>query len=253
VRKVSGGTNLTYSLVETLGQAIVSGDYSAERKFPTEAELSQIYGASHSITREAVKMLTAKGLLRARPRQGTAVEPESQWNLFDPDVLRWHLERKFSLKLLLHFTEMRLGVEPNAAYLAARNADEAGIAEIREGLERMKLAERGQGDTVSADVAFHVAILKATGNPFYRRLDEMVNTALRISIRFTNMIKGHEADIGAHAAVLDAIEARDPNKAFALMQTIIRDVIALIGDGIAGKLGDRTAWMAEQESGAAGE
>src|SRR5579859_6673935 len=175
VRKARGGTNLTYSLVEALGLSIVSGEYNSEKRFPTEAELSQIYGASHSITREAVKMLTAKGLLRARPRQGTAVEPESQWNLFDPDVLRWHLERKFSLKLLLHFTEMRLAVEPAAAALAARNADEDGIAEIRHGLQRMKNAEGGHDDTVSADVAFHVAILKATGNPFYRRLDEMVN------------------------------------------------------------------------------
>ncbi len=247
MRKVSGGTNLTYSLVEALGQSIVSGEYSSDRKFPTESELSQIYGASHSITREAVKMLTAKGLLRARPRQGTAVEPESLWNLFDPDVLRWHLERKFSLKLLLHFTEMRLAVEPTAAALAAKNADEEGIAEIRQGLDRMKKAEQGAEDTVSADVAFHVSILKATGNPFYRRLDEMVNTALRISIRFTNMIKGHEADIGAHEAVLDAIVARDPDKASALMQAIIRDVIVLIGDGIAGKLGVKTAWLADPQ------
>ncbi len=247
MRKVSGGTNLTYSLVEALGQSIVSGEYSSDRKFPTESELSQIYGASHSITREAVKMLTAKGLLRARPRQGTAVEPESLWNLFDPDVLRWHLERKFSLKLLLHFTEMRLAVEPTAAALAAKNADEEGIVEIRQGLERMKKAEQGAEDTVSADVAFHVSILKATGNPFYRRLDEMVNTALRISIRFTNMIKGHEADIGAHEAVLDAIVARDPDKASALMQAIIRDVIVLIGDGIAGKLGVKTAWLADPQ------
>ena len=252
MREVRGGTNLTYGLVETLGQSIVSGEYGSDRKFPTESELSQIYGASHSITREAVKMLTAKGLLRARPRQGTAVEPESQWNLFDPDVLRWHLERKFSLKLLLHFTEMRLGVEPNAAYLAARNANAEGIAEIRHGLQRMKDAENGVEDTVSADVAFHVAILKATGNPFYRRLDEMVNTALRISIRFTNMIKGHEADIGAHEAVLDAIVARDGDRAFLLMQTIIRDVIELIGDGIAGKLGIKSAWLSDQDVKSAG-
>ncbi|HMA52231.1 MAG TPA: FCD domain-containing protein [Magnetospirillaceae bacterium] len=243
MKKAKGGTNLTYRLVETLGQSIVSGEFSAERKFPTESELSQIYGASHSITREAVKMLTAKGLLRARPRQGTSVEPESQWNLFDPDVLRWHLDRKFSLRLLLHFTEMRLAVEPAAAALAARNADEDGISEIREGLERMKTAERGGDDTVAADVAFHVAILKATGNPFYRHLDEMVNTALRISIRFTNMIKGREADIGAHEAVYRAIAARDADRASGLMQDIIRDVVGLIRQGMEGKLGADSGWL----------
>lgn len=243
MKKARGGTNLTYSLVETLGQSIVSGEFSAERKFPTESELSQIYGASHSITREAVKMLTAKGLLRARPRQGTSVEPESQWNLFDPDVLRWHLDRKFSLRLLLHFTEMRLAVEPAAAALAAQNADEDGIGEIREGLERMKTAERGGDDTVAADVAFHVAILKATGNPFYRHLDDMVNTALRISIRFTNMIKGRQADIGAHEAVYRAIAARDADRASGLMQDIIRDVVGLIRQGMEGKLGADSGWL----------
>jgi len=225
---VRGGTNLTYSLVETLGQSIVSGEFSDGKRFPTEAELSRIHGASHSITREAVKMLTAKGLVRARPRQGTIVEPESRWNLFDPDVLRWHLERKFSVRLLLHFTEMRLAVEPDAAALAARNASAHEIAEIRRGVERMKLAESGADDVVAADVAFHVAILKATGNPFYRQLDEMVNTALRISIRFTSAIEGHEIDIPAHAAVADAIAARNPDKAFAVMRGMIRGVIDLI-------------------------
>ena len=245
MRKARGGTNLTYSLVETLGQSIVSGEFTAENRFPTEAELSQIHGASHSITREAVKMLTAKGLLRARPRQGTSVEPESQWNLFDPDVLRWHLERKFSVRLLLHFTEMRLAIEPNAAALAARNATEEEIAEIRHGIDRMKLAEGGGDDAVAADVAFHVAILKATGNPFYRHLDEMVNTALRISIRFTNMIKGHEARISDHADVLEAIEARNAELAFTRMRAIIRDVIELIGDAMAGKLSINPSWLGE--------
>jgi hypothetical protein len=64
-------------------------------------------------------MLTGKGLLTARPRKGTTVRPASQWNLFDPDVLRWLLERKFSLELLRHFSELRFAIEPAAAALAA--------------------------------------------------------------------------------------------------------------------------------------
>ena len=65
-------------------------------------------------------MLTAKGLLTARPRKGTTVQPPSRWNLFDPDVLRWLLERKFSLELLRQFSELRIAIEPEAAALAAR-------------------------------------------------------------------------------------------------------------------------------------
>jgi len=221
------GLSLTYGLVEALGQAIVTGEYEVSG-FPTEAGISAQYGASRTVTREAVKMLTAKGLLSARPRHGTIVEPNGKWNMLDPDVLRWLLERKFSLRLLTEFTEMRLAIEPTAAGLAARKADETAITEIQRGLDRMEKAARGEDDPLSADIAFHIAILNATDNTFYRQLDELVNTALRISIRFTNRIKGRTASIPAHAEVLNAIIRRDPAGAEAAMRQIIIDVLDLI-------------------------
>ncbi|HEX7761067.1 MAG TPA: FadR/GntR family transcriptional regulator [Caulobacteraceae bacterium] len=221
------GMNLTHSLVESLGLAIVTGDYQAVG-FPTEAELSAQFAASRSVTREAVKMLTAKGLLTARPRYGTSVEPEERWNLLDPDVLRWLLERKFSLRLLQQFTEMRLGIEPEAAGLAAINADKEALAEVRRALGQMRAAADGEGDPLVADIAFHVAILNATHNPFYAELQELVNTALRISIRFTNRIQGRTASILAHETVLRAIEARDPEAASQAARAIIVDVLDLI-------------------------
>ncbi len=100
------GRNLTYGLLDTLGRAIVTGKYERD-PFPTEAELASHHGVSRSVTREAVKMLAAKGLLTARPRQGTAVRPTSTWNLFDTDVLRWLLERQFSVALLKQFYQLR--------------------------------------------------------------------------------------------------------------------------------------------------
>ncbi|RZM33839.1 MAG: GntR family transcriptional regulator, partial [Sphingomonas sp.] len=63
------GRNLTFGLQEVLGRAIIVGDY-ADRPFPTEAEIVKQHGVSRSVTREAVKMLGAKGLLSARPKQG---------------------------------------------------------------------------------------------------------------------------------------------------------------------------------------
>jgi DNA-binding FadR family transcriptional regulator len=225
----SKGRNITYGLVESLGQSIVGGRYAVDHPFSTEAELSKQYGASRSVTREAVKMLTTKGLLTARPRQGTCVQPEAAWNLFDPDVLRWLLERKFSPKLLREFTEVRLAIEPTAAAIAARHADAAGLAEIHANLERMRAAERGEDETLAADIAFHASILKATRNPFYMQLDELVNTALRISIRFTNSLAAvRHASVPAHEAVVDAIVARDPAAASAAMNALLVDVMVLI-------------------------
>ncbi|HEX8222974.1 MAG TPA: FadR/GntR family transcriptional regulator [Allosphingosinicella sp.] len=222
----AGTRNLTFGMLETIGRAIVTGAYECER-FPTEAELAAQHAVSRSVTREAVKMLTAKGLLTARPRKGTTVQPSTSWNLFDTDVLRWLLEREFSLDLLRQFSELRIAIEPAAAALAARAADPAAVAAIAQGYRRMEAAEAGHDDPLESDIAFHIAILEACGNPFYRQFRDVVSTALRTSIRFTNRFKGRTASLPAHHAVLAAIEAGDSEEARAAMAAIIDDVVVL--------------------------
>lgn len=222
-----GGRNLTFAMLDNLGRAIVTGAYDA-RRFPTEAELAVDHAVSRSVTREAVKMLTAKGLLTARPRKGTTIQPSSHWNLFDPDVLRWILERKFSLQLLRQFSELRIAIEPAAAALAAREADPEAVAAIRAGYVRMEAAENGEDDSLDADIAFHIAVLNASANPFYMQFRDLVTTALQKSIRFTNRFQNRTASLPAHHAVLAAIEGRKPQKAQAAMTKIIADVLALI-------------------------
>ncbi len=223
----SSGRNLTFGMLDALGRAIVTGRFR-NRPFPTEAELAKSYGVSRSVTREATKMLAAKGLVSARPRQGTSVRPSAHWNLFDTDVLRWLLERQFSLDLLLQFTQLRIAIEPEAAALAARFSGEDDRAEIAAGLARMRTAESDANDTLDADIAFHVAVLNASKNPFYAQFRDVVATALAKSIRFTNNIRGHSASIPEHAAVLDAIAARDPERAREAMRRLIVNVLTLI-------------------------
>jgi DNA-binding FadR family transcriptional regulator len=226
VRK-SLGRNLTHGMLDRLGREIVTGSY-AGKPFPTEAELSARYSVSRSVTREAVKMLTAKGLLSARPRLGTVIQPSTSWNLFDEDVLRWLLERKFSLTLLRQFSELRVAIEPAAAALAAQAGTPEGRRGIEAGYARMVAAEAGDDDPLESDIAFHVAILDASGNPFYMQFRDLVETALRTSIRFTNRFKGRSASLPAHKAVRDAILAGKPEAARAKMEAIIREVMALI-------------------------
>lgn len=221
------GRNLTFGLQEVLGRAIVVGDYR-ERPFPTEAELVKQHGVSRSVTREAVKMLGAKGLLGARPKQGTFVRPDEAWNLFDPDVLRWLLERRSSIVLLRRFSQLRVAVEPAACALAATEATTAQQEAIAAGLERMRAADRGDDDVLEADISFHVAVLRASNNPFFSQFREVVATALRTSIRFTNRIAGRSASIDDHAAVHDAIIARRPDEARAAMAFLIDEVLKLI-------------------------
>ena len=226
-RRSALGRNLTHGMLDAVGRTIVIGRYD-DRTFPTEAELARQHGVSRSVTREAVKMLTAKGLLSARPRQGTMVQPTTSWNLFDPDVLRWLLERSFSIELLRQFSQLRIAIEPAAAALAAQTASEEDIARISAGYARMVEADRGADDHLKSDIAFHIAILQASANPFYVQFRDVVATALQTSIRFTNRWKGHSASLPAHFAVLEAIVARSPERAHAAMQAIIAEVLVLI-------------------------
>lgn len=223
------GQNLTYRIVQDLGIAIVSGKYSIKNPFPIEADLCTQYGASRSVLREAVKMLTAKGLLSARPRQGTWVQPEGNWNLLDPDVLRWLLERKFSFSLLREFTQVRLAVEPKAAALAAVVAGPAEKTAIKNAIKRMVAADEGDDDPLAADIAFHVAILSATGNRFYLQLRSVTETALRFSIRMTNRVKGvHRASTSDHKKISDAILAGNAIAAETAMLELIQEALDLI-------------------------
>ncbi|MFP1133075.1 FadR/GntR family transcriptional regulator [Asticcacaulis sp. W401b] len=223
-------TSVTQSIVQDLGAGIVTGRFS-ESAFPSESLLCEHYGAARTVVREAVKMLVAKGLISTRPRQGIRIAAEDDWNLLDPDVLRWLLERKFSMKLLVEFTQIRLDVEPGAAALAAIHATAEDRRNITRAIERMYAAENGDDDSLTADIAFHVAVLNASGNRFYRQLREMISTALHVSIQRTNKLKGvHKASAKDHDKVAKAILSGDPEAARKAMFDLIDGVFVLMGD-----------------------
>jgi DNA-binding FadR family transcriptional regulator len=223
------GQSLTHRITHNLGVAIVTGVYSAENPIPIEADLCRQYNASRPVLREAVKMLTAKGLLISRPRLGTQVQPEDHWNMLDPDVLGWLLERKFSPALLLEFNQIRLAVEPGAAELAARVATEADKAAIQAAIARMQAAENGDDDPLGSDIAFHVSVLRSSRNRFYSQLTGFIATALRFSIRTTNRYKGVKlASSADHKKVADAIIAGRPAAAHDAMRKLIQEAMDLI-------------------------
>ncbi len=221
------GVSLTYGLLETLGQSIVIGEFE-QHGFPTEAELCTRFGASRTVAREAVKMLSAKGLLSSRPRQGTRVEDTANWNLLDPDVTRWMTERPYSNKIYRELTEVRMAIEPMAASLAAKRASKADIKAIRAGLNGMRDEASHHDLALLADIDFHVAILKASGNSYIIQLRELIHTALTISIGLTNRIAGHTASISAHEAVLIAIENGQPDVAEKAMRAILAESLEMI-------------------------
>lgn len=228
--------NLSQRMVQELGRSIICGDFSTQG-LPTEAELCEKFGVSRSAVREAVKMLSAKGLVSSKPRQGISILPEEDWNIFDPDLLRWSLESHPSKRVLKEFLQMRIAIEPEACALAARYATNEKIDQIEAALERMRLAEEGSEEDIQADIAFHISILYASNNRFYIRLRDFIQTALRVSISHTTPIKGnHLAVYEDHAKIFNAIKNRNPERAKNAMLLIIDEALTFIEES----LGDQT-------------
>ena len=86
--------NLSYLLAEKIAQRVLSGEYPEGAILPGENELGGIFGVSRTAVREAVKTLTAKGMLLPRPRIGTRVMPQSSWNFLDQELLTWWMTRE---------------------------------------------------------------------------------------------------------------------------------------------------------------
>ena len=228
--------NLSQRMVQELGKAIICGEYANDSSLPTEADLCEKFGVSRSAVREAVKMLSAKGLITSKPRQGIRIQQEENWNIFDPDLLRWSLESNPSMSVLKEFLQMRIAIEPEAAALAARNADAATIDAIEVALERMRNATEGTQEDLDSDIAFHVSILYASKNRFYIRLRDFISTALRVSISHTTPIKGnHLAVVEDHAKVLSAIKNRNPERAKHSMLLLIDEALNFIEQELVSK------------------
>jgi DNA-binding FadR family transcriptional regulator len=221
--------NFTRHIVQSLGRAIALGEHPQGEPLKAEAALCESFDASRTVLREAVKMLTAKGMLDARPRRGTIVLPESQWNLSDPDILNWLLDRKGSLPIISEFVDMRLAIEPAAAGLAASNLTDENRIMLNKAIERMHAAERGEDDHLAADIAFHVGILEASGNRFFWNMRHTIDVALRFSIRITNRFKGVDrASVEDHQRILDFILAGDPQGAETQMRNLLLEAKTLL-------------------------
>ena len=215
-----------------MGLAIVTGQYAKRSPVFVEGDLCRHYGVGKAILREAVKVVIDKGLLDSMPRHGTWVQPEQNWNMLDADVLRWTLEGARSLPLLIELMQMRLAVEPHAAGLAARSANTSEREAVAGAMERMIVADADDSDDddmLSSDIAFHVAVMHASGNRFYAQHCSLVEIALRHSFRMTMRFRGGRAiSVADYKRVADAILVSDAPAAEAAMLSLVKDSLDVI-------------------------
>jgi DNA-binding FadR family transcriptional regulator len=207
------GRNLHTHLARSIGQRIIGGEFAPGQVLPNEAEWGRIYGASRTAVREAVKALTAKGLLVSRPKIGSRVEPRGNWNLLDRDVLSWHgaaMERRTFLEST---QEIRKLFEPGIAELAARKRTREQLKAIQAAYEGMRAAPSAE-DMVAPDVQFHLSLLAAANNDLLAPIGIMIEHTLGALFDFTTRRNPKLASaLPLHEAILDAVARRDAGAA----------------------------------------
>jgi GntR family transcriptional regulator, galactonate operon transcriptional repressor len=200
----SGGTH--GAVVHALGVAIVTGKYEPGTAIPTEEKLAIQFSVGRPAVREAIRVLSGKGLVKATAGRGTIVQPPSTWHLLDPDILRWRYEESPTSSTTEDLTGLRLVLEPAAARFAALSTSTRILDPIEAALNRMKASVDDTDAFVDADLAFHAAIVEATENQLLIHLNSMMAVALHAQRRIHTTSKTrHLKTLPAHRRVLDAI------------------------------------------------
>ena len=229
-------------VAQKLAVAIITGSVRAGEVLPNEDDLRSEISVSRTAYREAVKILTAKGLVEARPKSGTRAAPRERWNLLDPDVLSWHFEADPNEKFIRDLFELRRFVEPSAARLAAQRRTSTDIARIEAAYRGMADGAPYAENTIRADLAFHEAIFAACQNAALQCLSSAVIATLQWSLLLkTGDEAAYVESLPDHEHVLLAIIDRDGDLASARMAGLVIDslntTLASLGTHVATETG----------------
>lgn len=213
--------NLSYLLAEKIAQRILSAEYAEGSILPGEIELGEIFGVSRTAVREAVKTLAAKGMLLPRPRIGTRVMPQGNWNFLDQELLTWWMTRENFDQVMSHFVILRRALEPQACALAAITASREQKEQLSLYMAEMrKLHECFDRERwINVDTQFHQLIYEAGRNPFLTSFSNLFSSVYQSYFR---AITGNEViKLEHHQALVDAIVASDGERALTACQQLL--------------------------------
>lgn len=221
-RKSSRGQMIT--IVNTLGTRIAANFYQPGDTLPIEQKLADSLHVGRNALREAVKVLSGKGLISTTPRAGTKVRPRDEWNMLDPDVLKWHADPEVASDgFMLDLIELRRIVEPQAAELAAIRATREDIARILSAYEAMADSNGDLEKRLVADIEFHSSILKASHNSVLNHVKYAIATYLKAHARLGRAFDNEhgEEDLERHRKIATAIATGNAKTAHQLTLDIL--------------------------------
>lgn len=210
-------TNLAEAAAESIRAEIVAKRWAMGDRLPNESMLAELLSVSRGTIREAMRVLVTQGYLETRQGSGTYVCSTS-----DPVG---SLSRVRQASLRDQF-EARCALEVEAARLAASRHTPADITALRS-LLKQRGNQRADNPNcyVGLDLAFHKAVIAASGNRAMIELYEFFSTSIQETIEATLTDELPEPDIQAHIAIIDAIETSDPDKAASAVRNFMAPVL----------------------------
>lgn len=219
----AGGGRVHSAVVRTIAAWVLGGRYRPGENLPREDDLAGEIGVSRTSLREAVKVLSAKGLLEARPRVGVRVRDRAYWRLADPIVLGWHPDLAREPELIESLIEARRIIEPAAAELAARRGTEEDLRAIEAAyLAMQRTIPHDLVACCEADVAFHRALVAASHNVVLTSLIGTIAAALRASFLVTtSLMESQVKTLSVHKTVLESVRLHDTAAASAAVGRLL--------------------------------
>ncbi|MSS45846.1 FadR family transcriptional regulator [Cutibacterium sp. WCA-380-WT-3A] len=215
--------SMATTVSHVLGARIVSGALPPGTVMRLE-ELDSEFGVSRSVTREAVKLLEALHIVRARRRIGIVVTEESEWDVSSPAVIEWFLSGPRRDEVIAWISELRSAVEPLAAELAAQRATRHQTTTLALAVTGMiaAAADRDLDEYLRWDINFHTVLLHASHNPLVASHVKIVSAVLEGRTHLMPFEPKQEA-IGFHRSVADAVAGHDADAAAAAMRQIVTE------------------------------
>ncbi len=212
----------TARLFDDMLHLIESGEWAVNEAIPSERTLMKEFGVSRIAVRESLSMLKALGVLNISHGKSTTVCKMSSETLAKLFPLMLSMEGKQSLR---HVFEVRLGLELQTARLAARKRTTEDINRLTALVKRFDSYENDTPESIEADHQFHVQIAKATGNPLFWVLLNILGSYVKFAQRESGKSdpEQHRRASQAHHAILQAISECDPDKSQREMEKHLRD------------------------------
>jgi GntR family transcriptional repressor for pyruvate dehydrogenase complex len=228
IRPLNRSASLPARVAQELMRELLEGRFKPGDRLPTEQSLAETFGVSRNVVREAISRLRADGLIHSRQGVGAFVAEHAA-----ATTLRIDTQELGEPATFLKLFELRAILEIAAAEMAATRRTEDDLKEIESLLERLRQADEWRAEGVDVDLAMHRAIARASQNDYIAVFVSFLSGHMRRSImaaRQRNVLTAIvDVTIAEHAAIVDAVRARDAEGAGRAMRRHIVNAAARLG------------------------